>query len=94
MSDDDSPDNVVSLPRIGSPPPPPVPAPPALDGDQDHPAAGDGVVRISAFDAPAVPLVPLAGLVILVDLGMLIAFTRQRKRAIAAAQDGHAGLPG
>ncbi|MFI8301339.1 hypothetical protein ACIGCZ_36115 [Streptomyces nigra] len=58
MSDDDSPDNVVSLPRIGSPPPPPVPAPPALDGHQDHPAAGDGVVRISAFDAPAVPHTP------------------------------------
>lgn len=49
---------------------------------------------VTYLDAPAVPLVPLAGLVILVDLGMLIAFTRQRKRAIAAAQDGHAGLPG
>ncbi|GGQ86831.1 glycine-rich protein [Streptomyces althioticus] len=58
MSDDDSPDNVLQMPRIGSPPPPPVPAPPALDGDQDHPAADDGVVRISAFDAPAVPHAP------------------------------------
>lgn len=58
MFDDDSPDNVVSLPRIGSPPPPPVPPPPTLDGDQDHPAADGGAVRISAFDAPAVPHAP------------------------------------
>ncbi|MGA4966988.1 hypothetical protein [Streptomyces pseudogriseolus] len=58
MSDDDSPDNVLQMPRIGSPPPPPVPAPPTLDGDQDHPAADDGAVRISAFDAPAVPHAP------------------------------------
>ncbi|WP_435596625.1 hypothetical protein [Streptomyces albogriseolus] len=58
MADDDSPDNVLQMPRIGSPPPPPVPAPPTLDGDQDHPAADDGVVRISAFDAPAVPHAP------------------------------------
>ncbi|MFC9117701.1 hypothetical protein ACFTWN_30750 [Streptomyces sp. NPDC057092] len=58
MADDDSPDNVLQMPRIGSPTPPPVPAPPTLDGDQDHPAADDGVVRISAFDAPAVPHAP------------------------------------
>ncbi len=58
MADDDSPDNVLQMPRIGSPPPPPVPAPPALDGDQDHPAADGGAVRISAFDAPAVPHAP------------------------------------
>ncbi|MGY0071739.1 hypothetical protein ACWZEH_34325 (plasmid) [Streptomyces sp. QTS137] len=58
MSDDDSPDNVVSLPRIGSPPPPPVPSPPVLDDDQEQRSDGDGVVRISAFDAPAVPHAP------------------------------------
>ncbi|MCX4625073.1 hypothetical protein [Streptomyces albogriseolus] len=58
MADDDSPDNVLQMPRIGSPPPPPVPPPPTLDGDQDHPAADDGAVRISAFDAPAVPHAP------------------------------------
>ncbi|MGA5253326.1 hypothetical protein ACPCKZ_31770 [Streptomyces pseudogriseolus] len=58
MADDDSPDNVLQMPRIGSPPPPPVPAPPTPDGDQDHPAADGGAVRISAFDAPAVPHAP------------------------------------
>ncbi|MFE0448608.1 hypothetical protein [Streptomyces fungicidicus] len=58
MSDDDSPDNVVSLPRIGSPPPPPVPAPPTLDGAAPAPDEASGTVRISAFDAPAVPHAP------------------------------------
>ncbi|MGW0143645.1 hypothetical protein [Streptomyces calvus] len=58
MSDDDSPDNVVSLPRIGSPPPPPVPPPPVLNDDREQRADGDGIVRISAFDAPAVPHAP------------------------------------
>ncbi|MEU3038116.1 hypothetical protein [Streptomyces griseoaurantiacus] len=58
MSDDDSPDNVLHMPRIGSPPPPPVPPPPALDEGQEPGAGGDSGVRISAFDAPAVPHTP------------------------------------
>ncbi|MFD9029035.1 hypothetical protein [Streptomyces parvulus] len=58
MSDDDSPDNVLRMPRIGSPPPPPVPPPPTLDEGSRAPDAAPGVVRISAFDAPAVPHAP------------------------------------
>ncbi|GHB67964.1 glycine-rich protein [Streptomyces viridiviolaceus] len=58
MSDDDSPDNVRHLPRIGAGPPPPVPPSPALDGDGDGPDEGPGTVRISAFDAPQVPYAP------------------------------------
>ena len=55
MSDDETPDNVVQLPRIGSPPPPPVPLPPDLDGTGPTPDDGGGPVRISSFDAPSVP---------------------------------------
>ncbi|MGW5609423.1 hypothetical protein ACWEWI_25630 [Streptomyces sp. NPDC003753] len=58
MSDDDTPDNVRQLPRIGSPPPPPVPPQPDLNGDRGDPDAGPGHVRISAFDAPEVPHAP------------------------------------
>ncbi|WP_411132657.1 hypothetical protein [Streptomyces sp. 030-HV] len=58
MSDDDSTDNVLQMPRIGSPPPPPVPPPPTLDEPSPAPDAAPDVVRISAFDAPAVPHAP------------------------------------
>lgn len=58
MSDDDRPDNVRHLPRIGSPPPPPVPSPPSLGAAVPAPAADTGHVRISAFDAPDVPHPP------------------------------------
>lgn len=60
MSDDDSPDNVRHLPRIGSPPPPPVPSPPRLEEPPAAPDTAPDVVRISAFDAPAVPHAPTA----------------------------------
>lgn len=60
MSDDDSPNNVFHMPRIGSPPPPPVPPPPALDEPLTAPDTAPGTVRISAFDAPAVPHAPSA----------------------------------
>lgn len=60
MSDDDSPDNVLQMPRIGSPPPPPVPPPPALGDDAGTPDPQPDTVRISAFDAPAVPHAPPA----------------------------------
>lgn len=58
MSDDETPDNVVQLPRIGSPPAPPVPLPPDLDGTGPAPDDGGGPVRISSFDAPSVPVAP------------------------------------
>ncbi|MEU5713984.1 hypothetical protein [Streptomyces flaveolus] len=58
MSDTDGPDNVVSLPRIGSPPPPPVPSPPTLNQTPAAPDTAPATVRISAFDAPAVPHAP------------------------------------
>ncbi|MFF3516565.1 hypothetical protein [Streptomyces sp. NPDC002573] len=60
MSDDDTPDNVRRLPRIGSPPPPPVPPRPDLDGAGGDAEPGGGHVRISAFDAPDVPRAPRA----------------------------------
>ncbi|MFJ6509284.1 hypothetical protein [Streptomyces sp. NPDC091879] len=58
MSDDDPPDNVRQLPRIGSPPPPSVPPPVTLDGTDEDRAPAPGPVRISAFDAPEVPHAP------------------------------------
>ncbi|MFD9398185.1 hypothetical protein ACFWA4_05115 [Streptomyces sp. NPDC060011] len=58
MSDDDPPDNVRQLPRIGSPPPPPVPPPVTLDGPDEDRATPPEPVRISAFDAPEVPHAP------------------------------------
>jgi hypothetical protein len=60
VSDDDSPDNVLQMPRIGSPPPPPVPPPPVLGDDAGTPDPQPDTVRISAFDAPAVPHAPQA----------------------------------
>ncbi|MFE2337318.1 hypothetical protein [Streptomyces coelicoflavus] len=60
MSDDDSPDNVLRMPRIGSPPPPPVPPAPTLDEPPAPPDATPDGVRISVFDAPAVPHAPQA----------------------------------
>ncbi|MFJ8351504.1 hypothetical protein ACIQ9J_35155 [Streptomyces sp. NPDC094153] len=58
MSDDERPDNVVSLPRIGSPPPPSVPSAPVLTGSGDAVPDERGHVRMSAFDAPEVPHAP------------------------------------
>ncbi|MGW5568214.1 hypothetical protein ACWEWD_33015 [Streptomyces tendae] len=58
MSDDDSPDNVLRMPRIGSPPPPPVPPAPTLAEPPDAPDMAPDGVRISVFDAPAVPHAP------------------------------------
>jgi len=50
-------------------------------------------VFVGFFDAPAVPLVPLAAFVVIVDFVMLWQFTRQRRRAIdmITARDG--GIP-
>ncbi|MGW2964964.1 hypothetical protein ACWDGI_41865 [Streptomyces sp. NPDC001220] len=60
MSDDERPDNVLTLPRIGSPPPPDLP--PAPDLTTPAPAdPGDGAgVRISPWDAPEIPHAPAA----------------------------------
>ncbi|MFJ8510776.1 hypothetical protein [Streptomyces avermitilis] len=58
MSDDEPPDNLRHLPRIGSPPPPPVPPAPTLDGTDEDSVTDPGPVRISAFDAPEVPHAP------------------------------------
>ncbi|MFF4918875.1 hypothetical protein [Streptomyces tendae] len=58
MSDDDSPDNVLRMPRIGSPPPPPVPPAPTLAEPPDTPDTAPDGVRISAFDAPEAPHAP------------------------------------
>ncbi|WRZ96405.1 hypothetical protein OHB54_46510 (plasmid) [Streptomyces sp. NBC_01007] len=58
MSDDEPPDNLRHLPRIGSPPPPPVPPAPTLDGTDEDRVTAPGPVRISAFDAPEVPHAP------------------------------------
>ena len=51
-------------------------------------------IFIAYMDAPEVPLIPVAALVIVVDVVMLVAFTRQRKQAIAELEEGRAGLPG
>jgi Predicted membrane protein len=58
VSDDEPPDNLRHLPRIGSPPPPPVPLAPTLDGTDEDRVTDPGPVRISAFDAPEVPHAP------------------------------------
>ncbi|GDY80626.1 hypothetical protein SAV31267_101110 [Streptomyces avermitilis] len=55
MSDDEPPDNLRHLPRIGSPPPPPVPPAPTLGGTDEDSVTDPGPVRISAFDAPKYP---------------------------------------
>jgi hypothetical protein len=51
-------------------------------------------IFVAYLDAPEVPLVPIAALVVVVDIVMLIAFTRQRKAALAELEQGHAGLSG
>lgn len=62
-------------------------------------AAGIGTVIaltvafIAALDAPAVPLLPIALLVVLTDLGFLVIFTRQRSRALRALDRQEVGLP-
>ncbi|MFE1927558.1 hypothetical protein ACFW91_34010 [Streptomyces asoensis] len=58
MSDDDHPDNLRHLPRIGSPPLPDLPPPPDLTTPAAGTAGDSGDVRISPFDAPEVPHVP------------------------------------
>ncbi|WP_331730787.1 hypothetical protein OG933_45160 (plasmid) [Streptomyces sp. NBC_00016] len=58
MSDDDHPDNLRHLPRIGSPPLPDLPPPPDLTTLAASAPEGSGDVRISPFDAPEVPHVP------------------------------------
>lgn len=58
MSDDEPPQNVVQLPRIGSLPPPEAPPAPVLTPDEPEPVQGPEHVRISAFDGPPVPVAP------------------------------------
>ncbi len=50
-------------------------------------------IFIAFFDAPAMPLVPLAILVIAVDFVMLGIFTRQRQRAIDAIGEREGAAP-
>ena len=49
---------------------------------------------IAFLDAPAVPLLPLAILVVVVDLVMLGIVTRRRRQAIERISREHSGLPG
>ncbi|MGK5497551.1 hypothetical protein [Streptomyces sp. URMC 125] len=58
MSDDEPPQNVVQLPRIGSLPPPEAPPAPVLTPEEPEPAQGPEHVRISAFDGPPVAVAP------------------------------------
>jgi hypothetical protein len=58
VSDDEPPQNVVHLPRIGSLPPPEAPPAPVLTPDEPEPVQGPEHVRISAFDGPPVPVAP------------------------------------
>jgi hypothetical protein len=51
------------------------------------------VLFIVALDAPAVPLLPIALLVVLTDLGFLVIFTRQRTRALRELDRREVGLP-
>jgi hypothetical protein len=44
-----------------------------------------------ALDAPAFPLLAIAGFVVVFDLVFLVVFTRQRKQAIAALHRREAG---
>ena len=61
---------------------------------QMHRVGGASGAWVYDLDAPEMPLVPLAALVIVVDIVMLIAFTRQRKAALAELEQGTAGLSG
>ncbi|MGW5658243.1 hypothetical protein [Streptomyces humi] len=60
MSDDQRPDNVLTLPRIGSPPPPDLPPAPDLSAPAPADPGEGGGVRISPWDAPEVPHAPTA----------------------------------
>ena len=41
------------------------------------------VIFVAALDAPAVPLIPIAALVIVIDIAFVVAVTRQRRRTLA-----------
>lgn len=50
-------------------------------------------IFIAFLDAPVVPLLPLAILVIAIDFVMLGIFTRQRQRAIDAIREREGAVP-
>ncbi|MGW1534460.1 hypothetical protein [Streptomyces aureus] len=60
MSDDERPDNVLTLPRIGSAPPPDLPPAPDLSAPAPADPGEGGGVRISPWDAPDIPHAPAA----------------------------------
>ncbi|MFD5819390.1 hypothetical protein [Streptomyces sp. NPDC127038] len=60
MSDDARPDNVLTLPRIGSAPPPDLPPAPDLSAPAPADPGEGGGVRISPWDAPDIPHAPAA----------------------------------
>ncbi|MBK5116278.1 MAG: hypothetical protein JJE23_05085 [Thermoleophilia bacterium] len=45
--------------------------------------AGATIAFLQIADAPAVPLLPLAATVVVVDIAFLVIFTRQRNKALA-----------
>ncbi len=51
------------------------------------------ITFIAGFDAPAVPLIPIAIFLVLTDLGFLVIFTRQRRQALNDLDREPAGLP-
>ncbi len=54
---------------------------------------GFTIAFVAGLDAPAVPLVPIAVLVVLTDLGFLVIFTRHRRRALRDLDRAAVGLP-
>jgi hypothetical protein len=50
-------------------------------------------IFVGFLDAPAVPLVPLAAFVVIVDLFMLRTFTNQRRRAIEQLRERDGAVP-
>ncbi|MGY4983925.1 hypothetical protein ACWCYL_43580 [Streptomyces sp. 900105755] len=60
MSDDERPNNILTLPRIGSPPPPDLPPAPDLSAPATTDPGDSGGVRISPWDLPPVPHAPTA----------------------------------
>lgn len=51
------------------------------------------IVFLTALGAPTLPLLPIAAFVVVIDIVMLVSFTRRRRRAIERIREREGGVP-